>query len=262
MNNLFDALERYKFGLLAVMGILMAVFIYLKMDSFEMDFEISAYHQGAKVEIPENEIMLRPENIMLPPDFKPEDVKNLSRNANDQRERSYDDYYENSASPQSIADAEKAVRDFEEKIREETGGREAREAIRAELELRKERLKKAQESATTPTNTQETGDVAYEGSVMVDFSVPQHTAHQNNNWYVRNPGYTCPTGSSGAVMILVKVAQSGSVISASYDASQSSGANSCMIEQAKKYAMKSRFNYDSASPSSQSGWIRYTFVSQ
>lgn len=259
---MFDTLEKYKFGLLAVMCILMGVFIYLKLDSLEMEFEISAYHQGAKVEVPEDEILLQPENIMLPSDFVLEEVKNISRNANDPRERSYENYYENSASPQSVSDAEQAVYELEERIKNETGGRETREAIRAELELRKERLKQAHENTENPAGTQETGDVAYAGSVMVDFSVPQHTAHQNNNWYVRNPGYTCPTGSSGAVMILVKVAQSGSVTSATYDPSQSSGANSCMIDQAKKYALKSRFNYDSGSSSSQSGWIRYTFVSQ
>ena len=106
------------------------------------------------------------------------------------------------------------------------------------------------------------GNTAYKGAVMVDFNVPGHTAYKNNNWYVRNPGYTCPAGSNGTVTMVVKVNQAGNVTSATYDASQSAGANSCMIEKAKKYAMMSRFNYAASAASSQTGRITYKFVTK
>ena len=64
------------------------------------------------------------------------------------------------------------------------------------------------------------------------------------------------------VKILVKVDQSGKVLSATYDESQSSNATYCMISEAKKYAMMSRFNYAPDAAKTQSGWITYTFISQ
>jgi len=97
---------------------------------------------------------------------------------------------------------------------------------------------------------------------MVDWELSSRNPHQNNNWYVRNPGYTCGYGSVGRVTILIKVNQGGSVTLATYDASQSNGANSCMIEQALKYAKLSRFDYSGGAPSMQQGRITYTFISQ
>lgn len=263
MNRIFDALDKYKFGIIITFVILMGIFIYLILDSFPKGYiEYETFHKGTNVEIPPEEIMLQPQNIMLPADFKPEDVKNMARDANDTRERSYDNYSENQSS-QSIAEAEQAVYDMEQQMKDETGGKEAREAIREELAQRKARLDEVKRNATNDTPpTQNTGNTAYAGSVMVDYSVPQHTAHQNNNWYVRNPGYTCPTGSSGTVTIIVKVTQGGSVTSATYDPSRSAGANSCMIEQAKKYAKISRFNFANNAATSQTGWISYRFISQ
>ncbi len=264
MNSLFDALDKYKFGIIITLAILMGVYVYLILDSFpKAGIEYEVFHKGTHVDVPKDEIMLQPENIMLPADFRMEDVKNMARDASDQREESYDNYYENQVSPQSIKAAEKAVYDLEQQMKDETGGREARDAIRAELIQRQARLEQARKNQNnTNTNLRNSGETKYAGSVMVDYSVPQHTAHQNNNWYVRNPGYTCPTGSSGTVTIIVKVSQSGSVTSATYDPAKSSGANSCMIAQAKEYAKISRFNYVNDAASSQTGWISYKFLSQ
>jgi hypothetical protein len=38
--------------------------------------------------------------------------------------------------------------------------------------------------------------------------------------------------------------------------------NSCILEQAKKYALISRFNPSSTAPKLQEGTITYTFISQ
>jgi len=95
---------------------------------------------------------------------------------------------------------------------------------------------------------------------MVDWSLSGRTAHQNNNWYVRNPGYTCGYGSSGKVSVQIIVNQNGDVVSAT--ASGSASANDCMIQQALKYAKLSRFNYSGSAPKTQTGTIIYTFVGQ
>ena len=97
---------------------------------------------------------------------------------------------------------------------------------------------------------------------MVDFFLPGRTAYDNNNWHIRNPGYTCGFGSSGTVVINVKVNLNGRVLKITYDSSQSSNATDCMIEQAKKYAQMSRFNFSGEASDEQSGYIRYQFISQ
>jgi hypothetical protein len=96
---------------------------------------------------------------------------------------------------------------------------------------------------------------------MVDWKLDGRTAYENNNWWVRNPGYTCGYGSSGKVVVKITVDQGGKVIHAIYDASASSGANPCMIEQSVEYAKKSKFNFKD-SQGQQSGFIIYRFVSQ
>ena len=96
---------------------------------------------------------------------------------------------------------------------------------------------------------------------MVEWRLDGRTAFENNNWWVRNPGYTCGYGASGKVVIKISVDQSGKVLQAVYDANASSGANPCMIEQAQLYAKKSKFNY-MESAKQQAGVIIYRFISQ
>jgi len=124
---------------------------------------------------------------------------------------------------------------------------------------RKNDLKK--QAPLKPENKESSGaKTVYAGNVMVSWSLSQRTAHLNNNWYVRNPGYTCGQGSSGKITVQIKVNQNGSVIDAIV--LSSGGASDCMTQQAIKYAKLSRFNYSSTASTSQVGTITYTFVSQ
>jgi hypothetical protein len=95
---------------------------------------------------------------------------------------------------------------------------------------------------------------------MVSWSLTERTAYSNNNWYVRNPGYTCDQDSYGKITIQIKVDQNGSVIYASV--LEKGEASQCMINQAIKYAKLSRFNYSITATSNQIGTITYTFISQ
>jgi len=254
VNSLLDALDRYKYGLVAALATMMLVFMLLKMLSHTEYYKIEAFPEYGRVEMtPEEEIQLQASNIMAPT----EDVKNMSRDENDQRERSNDNYSQNSMTADEMV---QSVYDMERQMYADAGGEAEREEIRKMIEERK-RNEQNQQNNSQDKPTQSGGDNAPEGSVMVSFNVPKHTAYQGNNWYVRNPGYTCPQGSSGVVTVMVRVDQSGNVISATYDPAQSSGANSCMIQKAEQYAKKSRFNFNSSAAKSQQGWIKYTFVS-
>lgn len=248
-------IDKYKFGLLAALATYIVIFMYLQMESYTQYFPIEPFHDGSYVEVPEEDVHLKPENILVPSEFS-SDVKNMSRDANDSREKSYDKYYQNV----SDAQVEKELRELEQKMYEEAGGDKTREQIRKEMEERNNVTITPDDNAST--NTQHTGNTAYAGNVMVDWSLASRSPHQNNNWHVRNPGYTCGYGASGRVTVLIKVGQGGDVSSAVYDASQSAGASECMIEQAVKYAKMSRFNYSGSAPKLQSGRITYVFISQ
>lgn len=255
MSKFNDILDRYKFGIIAAFAAYILLFMYLEMESYTQYFPIQPFHEGSYIEIPKEEIEIKPENIEVPQDFQAADVKNISRDMNDPRERSMDKWTQN----QSASDVEKSVKEYEKKLFEESGGEANRKKIQQEMDERNKQ-KTTTTSKTKDPNTKAGGNTAFAGSVMVDWSLSNRNPHQNNNWYVRNPGYTCGTGSSGKVSVVIKVNQGGEVISAV--PSSTGGANGCMIEQAVKYAKLSRFNFSDSAPKIQEGTITYTFISQ
>lgn len=257
MNKLLDAIDKYKFGLIAALMSYIFIFMFLQMESYTQYTPIEPFHDGSYVEDPK-EIPIKQDNILAPADYS--DVKNMARDVNDSREKSNEKYFENKSSDQVMAD----YKALEKKMYEEAGGEKTRAEIKKQIDAQRKENEKATKSNNSPTNnnTQKGGNTAYSGNVMVDWELISRNPHQNNNWYVRNPGYTCGYGAVGRVTVLIKVNQGGSVTSATYDASQSSNANSCMIEQAIKYAKLSRFDYSGSAPSIQNGKITYTFISQ
>lgn len=96
---------------------------------------------------------------------------------------------------------------------------------------------------------------------MVSYKLENRHPHNKNDWHIRNPGYTC-NNSNGKVVIAIRVNNNGDVIQAKYVPELSNNANSCMIEQAERYAKMSRFAYSSSAPKAQDGYIYYTFVSR
>jgi len=252
MSKFSSYIDRHIFGIIAVVAAYVGVFIYFQLETYTEYVAITSFFDGAKIEIPDESIELKPENLEIPADFSAADVKNIGRDQNDKREKSNDKWSEN----QSTDDVEKSVKDFEKKLFSEASGVAERKRIEEEM---KNRNKDPKDTKTKPTNTNTNGgNKAYSGDVMVEWNL--RSPHQNNNWYVRNPGYTCGYGSSGKVAIQIKVNQNGDVLSAVVGAS--SGANACMLEQAVKYAKMSRFIYSSSAPKIQEGTITYTFIAQ
>jgi len=228
--------------------------MYLQINSYTKYWVIEPYHDGSYIEAPQEVIEIDRDNIEVPPDFD-ESVKNIVSDANETRDKSYENYSENK-SRQEVANDIKAL---EEQMRNEAGGSAERERLHDLIEDRKN-----QQMNTENSNHQtvdQGGDVAYAGKTMVDFSLAGREPFQNNRWYIRNPGYTCGTGM-GTIVVDIRVNGNGNVTNASYNSGKSRGGNGCMIEQAVKYAEMSRFNYSGSAPKAQSGTITYIFVSQ
>ena len=82
-------LEKYKFGLLAALGVYVVIFAYFQVGTYDGPaVPYSPFQEGPRVEIPEDEIALLPENIMLPANFDPSNIKNTARDENDKRKTS------------------------------------------------------------------------------------------------------------------------------------------------------------------------------
>lgn len=154
---------------------------------------------------------------------------------------------------------EQQVYDFEKQLFEETGGTQKRANIerqREETRKKKEQFDRQQQEQRVRAGVQNP-TIAKGGRTMVSYHLPGRKPHNNDIYYVRNPGYTCEQGSKGEVVINIEVNSSGNVISTEPKSSYSN-LNPCLVEQALKYARLSRF--DNSSQGSQRGTITYVFV--
>jgi hypothetical protein len=258
MNNLSYLIEKYKYGIIAVLATYIGIFMYMQLETYNQVFVIKGFGEQAEL-IQPDEIQINPENIEIQNQNNPNsEVKNLITDANDTREKSNKDYSETKASNKDVV---KSVKEFEAQLFREAEGNKTREKILKEHEETLKKQKEATSKNQKDSKNLSGSDKVYEGKTMVSWSLKNRTPHENNAWYVRNPGYTCGSNASGEVTIRIKVNQSGNVISAQLAPELSSSSNACMIEQAKKYAMMSRFNY-SAAQNLQEGTITYTFISQ
>lgn len=260
MSNIFDLIDKYKFGIIGTFSASVGLFMYLQLTSVPEYTELQPFVESVQIEPEVEKLELTPENIDIDPQYESGKVTNTVRDANDSRERSD----ENWSSTKSFSDIEKSIKEEERKMFEETGGEAKRKAIKEQDEERKRSQNESVNKSSAPksNNGSVTGtNNAIKGNVMVEWSLANRSPHQNNAWFVRNPGYTCGHGSTGRVVISIKVGQDGRVTSAIPDVAASSSANSCMIEQAMKYAKLSRFDY-SSTELNQSGKIYYTFISQ
>ncbi|MEN9997050.1 MAG: hypothetical protein RI922_40 [Bacteroidota bacterium] len=258
MNKFFYYIDKYKYAIVSVFTLYTGIFVYLQLVTYSRYFPIQPFFEKSEVNIVEDELELTPDNLEIAQNHMGGEVKNTSRDVNDTRQRSEDNWYAN----KSTGDVEKAVKDYEKSLYSATGGEAKRAAIQKEMDERRKQNTSTNSSNSNSKGSNSTpgGNTAAAGNVMVDWSLSGRSPHQNNSWYVRNPGYTCGYGSSGRVSVQIFVNQNGDVVNAT--ATGSSGANDCMIQQALKYAKLSRFNYSGSAPKSQTGTIVYTFVGQ
>lgn len=258
MGKFLDFIENHKFGIIAALGSAIGMYVYFQMQNYEAASSIVSWDKAATIE--KVEIEIKPENIEQIPintNAASGDIKSIAKNLNDERETSNENWDRNKSSSVSTA---QNIKELEKQYYAQTGESEKRDAIRKQLEdLRKQEKKENTTSSTNKSdNPSNGGNTAFKGKTMVAYSL--RDPHQNNEWWVRNPGYTCGYGSNGEVYIKIKVNQNGTVVSATYIPEKSYNASSCMIEQAKKYALMSRFVY--ANTALQEGNITYTFLAQ
>ena len=240
---MFIVIDRHKLGILAAFSVYILVFIFLEIITYQTYFPIQPFNDQPTISITTDELLITKENLQVE-----QDSKNISKDQNDSREQSINDWQENNAD-----DINQSIIDYEKSLHQDNVGKNYN--IVKENEDNNNNDLKPQ-----VLNTNNNVKTAYGGNVMVSWSLTERTSYLNNNWYVRNPGYTCDQDSYGKITIQIKVDQNGSVIYASV--LEKGDASQCMINQAIKYAKLSRFNYSIKATPNQIGTITYTFISQ
>lgn len=258
MNNLLSRLDKYKYGLF-VMVIFYVIFSSIHIQYGFVEKPDISYLLNRK---PDDVIELKLEPIEMVEQRinATGEIQNATRNENSSGNSSdggngspYESQYTNA---KSLKDVEQSVYDLERNLFEEAGGAQQRAEIQKEIERRKKEQEdnsknKTLNSKSTGTSGG-TGDSA-KGEVLVSYSLKGRSGS-----YTPAPGYMCPQGTTGKVVINIKVDASGKVVDARVGSSTSS--NDCMINYALDFAKKSRFNYSSTAPTSQEGTITYTYV--
>ena len=239
---MFILIDRYKLGILAAFSVYIVVFIFLEIITYQTYFPIQPFNDQPTISITTDELLITKENLQVE-----QDLKNISKDQNDLRKQSTNDWQENKSD-----EINQSIKDYEKSLHQDNVSKN-------------DNIVKENEDGNNDLNPQVLNNnnnvkTVYGGNVMVSWSLTERTAYLNNNWYVRNPGYTCDQDSYGKITIQIKVDQNGSVIYASV--LEKGGASQCMINQAIKYAKLSRFNYSITATPNQIGTITYTFISK
>jgi len=251
VDKFLDYIEKFKFAIIATLVFHLAFFLWSNFVTVKDIKRIPP--PEVDIEIPLDDIEFDEEMMkMLDLDKEPlpnQNLANMAADANDNREKSYDDYSTNEED--FSEEAQMSAKELEAKYFNEVASSENNDRHNKLENIDKHELKTYDKSTK---NTTSGGKNAYAGEVMISYNLKERKAYS-----LPNPGYTC--NGSGVVVIQIKVDKSGSVKFADYSASQSNHATQCMIERAIKYAKKSRFDYVSGS-GMQTGTITYKFVGQ
>jgi hypothetical protein len=170
-------------------------------------------------------------------------IQNLMRDAQDRRTKSTQNYSEKSVEQELAEKYKKLEEDIIKKRQEDGKG----------FDPSKYEINKSTNSDPVNNNPNEAKNQAA-GRVTTACNIP------GRNCYAKTPSYRCPAG--GKIHIDIKVNQKGKVIAAAVNTIKSTSSNSCLINEAIKYAKRSKANQDFKAPNSQSGYIIYNFISQ
>lgn len=250
-----DFIEKYKFAILGTVIFHVLVFIYTNF----VTVKNPVYFADPQVEmdIPLDDVPLDPEIMEL---IKPkqqdnlasQEVYNVTSDANDKREKSYENFSTQQMDEQVMENARALEQQY---FQEWAGTHPDNQSSSMDITDDKEEDKKKLAQSSPDKSIDQSGDKAFAGEVMASFNLKDRKAHS-----LEKPGYTC--NSSGTVVLEIKVDKNGEVKDVSYMASGSSNATECMIEQSIKYARRSRFNFSSTAPAMQTGTITYKFVAR
>lgn len=271
MDQFLDFIEKRRWGIMATFMLHVILLLYLQIDTYEYKLPEREYDVFSEI-IEEEFIELDPEQIIVPEEIKKQnssgEVRNLTQNVFDQREKSKDNFSKSSTDQkvqQSVKDLERQF--FEEFSNAKGGSNASGEGSSKSGSSSPSQTSSKQSDSSKPTkdnsNASSSGsENQIDGNVMKRYELKDRFPHNHNDYHIRNPGYTCEKGANGLVVIAIRVNQNGDVIAARFVPEMSDKATKCMIEQAEIYAKKSRFTYKSDAPKSQEGFIYYTFVSK
>lgn len=254
-NKFLDFIENHKVAIIGTLFLHVAIFVYLQVRTLSQNIY---YEKGSHIHtqiIPDEEVIeLSAENILMPDEMNAgQPVHNITKNENDSRKASSQNFSKSSIDKQ----IENDLRNFEKSAFKEYGADNPKYEKSSPSSQNKTKQSKQNQQAPVHGDGKNT---VVKGKTMVSYNMAGRYPHNNNDWYIRNPGYTCESNSNGTVVVKITINQAGNVIAAEINSSGTHGATSCMIQKAKQYALKSRFAYKSAAPASQTGSITYRFV--
>lgn len=264
MNKIFDFIERHKFGILITVLVHVALFVYFQVATYKEVVIFQPWEfRTANDEAPDD-IEITPEQIETPIEQEllnpQEKVTSFVKDENDTRERSQKENV-NYTSSFRKGGAEQLEREYEQSLKDEIQRqREAKEGKKSSTssDVKSENDNK-KPPKNNPTQSSNSSSQAVGGKTMVSFSLDNRHALNHNDWNIRNPGYTCGN-VNGIVTVAISVDVGGVVTSATVVEGQSPNATPCMLQRARDYALKSRFNYSGDAPKKQDGFITYRFV--
>jgi hypothetical protein len=85
MDNIFYYIDKFKYGILAALATYALIFTYLQLKYFDQLVPIERMFNESRIDIPEDEIELKPENIQVSPEFQGGEVKNTTKDLNEKR---------------------------------------------------------------------------------------------------------------------------------------------------------------------------------
>ena len=258
MDQFLTYIERYKFAILGTVLFHVFFFMYTNFMTVQQPYSIAFEEDVAEITLESDEIELDEkmmEMLERNNQLNNEQLYNVVSDANDTREKSYENF-----STQDIdEEVENDARELERQYFEEWASTHPDESSAASESGSNESTNAENQNNKNQRNesssVDNSGSNAFAGQVMVSFDLDDRKAHS-----LDIPGYTCR--GSGTVVIEVKVDKNGTVRNAEYNGALSSGATECMIQKAKRYAKKARFDYKSTAQNPQTGIITYKFQGQ
>ncbi|MBI3135056.1 MAG: hypothetical protein HYZ14_10330 [Bacteroidetes bacterium] len=242
--------------------VLVHVFIFIYANFVTIKRPYALVEPQVEMDIPLDDIPLDPEMMKLleikqnQGQDQNQQVYNVTSDANDTRDKSYEDFSTQEIDQQVLENTKALEQQYFNEWESTHGGNGGQKNENSSMDIqdRNEQVNK-QNSNTTDKSIDTQGSNSFAGDVMASFNLKDRKAHA-----LEKPGYTCNT--AGTVTLEIKVGKDGDVQNVTYLPGASSNATDCMIQQSIKYAKRSRFNYSSTAPAIQTGTITYKFVSR
>ncbi len=254
MDQFLINIEKYRYAILGTILFHILIFVVSSFTSVQPVTKMP--DEEIRMEIPLDDIEFEPEieeilDLKKEP-IPTENVSNLAADANDTRERDYENFSTNKDEiDQAVLDDAKELEAqfFKEAAANNPNHVNTQTQSNVDVETNATKKDKPKDNPTLSGGA----DNAFAGEVMISYNLKGRKAYA-----LPNPGYTC--NSSGTIVIQIKVDNSGDVKDIKFLSNLSSGASECLVERASNYAKKARFDFKSGGV--QTGTITYKFMAR